>query len=108
MDLIMRNTISTPTLTTLTANTAAAIDFDGADERIVVVVQNTTTSATTLTVKAGNGLQGVVDITLAVPASSVNLLKLDSGRFKNVSGTNKGKIVVVSPAALKVGVTAMV
>lgn len=108
MDLIMRNTISTPTLETLTANTEAAIEFDGADERIVMVVQNTTSSATTLTVKAGNGLQGVVDITLAVPASSVNLLKLDSGRFKNVSGTNKGKIVVVSPAALKVGVTAMV
>ena len=108
MDLIMRNTISTPTLTPLTANAETAIEFDGADERIVVVVQNTTSSETTLTVKAGNGLQGVVDITLAVPASSVNLLKLDSGRFKNVSGTNKGKIVVVSPAALKVGVTAMV
>ena len=108
MDLIMRNNISTPTLTTLTANTAAALDFDGADERIVVVVQNTTSSATTLTVKAGNGLQGCVDLTLDVPAISVNLLKLDSGRFKNVSGDNKGKIVVVSPAALKVGVTAMV
>lgn len=108
MDLIMRNTISTPTLETLTASTPKALDFDGADERIVVLVQNTTTSATSLTVKAGNGLQGVMDITLAVPASSVSLLKLDSGRFKNVSGENKGKIVVVSPAALKVGVTAMV
>ncbi|MBO7342087.1 MAG: hypothetical protein J6U87_05355 [Clostridia bacterium] len=108
MDLIMRNTISTPTLTALTAGTPSALDFDGADERIVVVVQNTTSSATTLTVKAGNGLQGCVDLTLDVPASSVNLLKLDSGRFKNVSGDNKGKIVVVSPAALKVGVTAMV
>ena len=120
MDLIMRNTISTPTLETLTASTEKAIDFDGADERIVVVVQNTATETKNdagevtdtgerhLTVKAGNGLQGVVDITLTVPADSINLLKLDSGRFKNVSGANKGKIVVVADGALKVGVTARV
>ncbi len=108
MDLIMRNMISTPTLTTLTANTPAAIDFDGADERIVVLVKNDTSSAATLTIKAGNGLQGVNDLVLTVPKSAVSLVKLDSGRFKNVSDDYKGKIVVVSATALSVGVTAMV
>ena len=108
MDLIMRNNIVTPTLETLTANTAKSLDFDGSDERIVVLVQNPTTSNATLTVKAGNGLQGVDDLTLTVPASAISLVKLDSGRFKNVSGTNKGKIVVVSAVALKVATVAMV
>lgn len=108
MDLIMRNNLVTPALETLTANTEKALDFDGSDERIVVLVQNTATSAATITVKAGNGLQGVADLVLNVPASAISLVKLDSGRFKNVSGANKGKIVVVSATALKVATVAMV
>ena len=108
MDLIMRNTIVTPILNELEENKEMALDFDGADERIVVLVKNDTTSAATLTVKAGNGLQGVNDLVLTVPKSAVSLVKLDSGRFKNVSGTNKGKIVVVSATALEVATVAMV
>ena len=107
-ELIMRNHISTPALTALTADTPAAILWDESDEKMVLVVQNTASSDATLTVKAGNGIQGVVDLTLTVPKNAVSLVKLDSGRFKNVSGENKGKIVVVSATALKVGATAMV
>ena len=107
MDITMRNAIATPELVTLTASTDTAIDFDENDEKIVLVIQHTGTTATTLTVKAGNGIQGVCDLTLTVPAG-VSLLKLESGRFKNVSGTNKGKIVVSSPVALKIGGAALV
>ena len=106
--LTMRNDIATPTLTALTANTARAIEWPESDEKMVLVVQNTASSDATLTVKAGNGLQGVVDLTLTVPKQAVSLVKLDSGRFKNVSGENKGKIVVVSATALSVGAAAMV
>ena len=107
MDITMRNAIATPTLTTLEANKDTAIDFDESDEKIVLVIHKTGTAETTLTVKAGNGIQGVCDLTLNVPAG-VSLLKLESGRFKNVTGENKGKIVVVSPGAPSIGVAALV
>ncbi|MBQ3063985.1 MAG: hypothetical protein IJC99_04205 [Clostridia bacterium] len=108
MMLTMRNEIATPALTALTANTAKALEWSESDEKMVLVVQNTASADATLTVKAGNGIQGVVDLTLTVPKQAVSLVKLDSGRFKNVSGENKGKIVVVSATALSCGVVAMV
>ena len=108
MTLTMRNEIVTPELTALTANTAKPLEWSESDEKMVLVVQNTGSADAQLTVKAGNGIQGVVDLTLTVPKQAVSLVKLDSGRFKNVSGENKGKIVVVSATALSVGVVAMV
>ena len=108
MMLTMRTEIATPALTALTANTERAIEWSESDEKMVLVVQNTESDDATLTVKAGNGIQGVVDLTLTVPKQAVSLVKLDSGRFKNVSGENKGKIVVVSATALSCGALAMV
>ena len=105
MEVTMRNNIATPALTTLTANTDKAIDWSENDQKMILVIS--ASSATTLTVKAGNGIQGVADLTLTVP-EGVSLVKLESGRFKNVSGTNKGKVVVKSAGTPKVGVVALV
>lgn len=105
MEVTMRNNIATPALTALTANTDKAIDWSENDQKMILVIS--ASSATTLTVKAGNGIQGVADLTLAVP-EGVSLVKLESGRFKNVSGTNKGKVVVKSAGTPKVGVVALV
>lgn len=105
MEVTMRNNIATPALTALTANTDKAIDWSENDQKMILVIS--ASSATTLTVKAGNGIQGVADLTLNVP-EGVSLVKLESGRFKNVSGTNKGKVVVKSAGTPKVGVVALV
>jgi len=105
MEVTMRNNIATPALTALTANTDKAIDWSENDQKMILVIS--ASSATTLTVKAGNGIQGVADLTLTVP-EGVSLVKLESGRFKNVSGTNKGKVVVKSAGTPKVGVVALV
>lgn len=105
MKLTMRNDIATPELTALTASTDKAIEWSENDDKMILVVNATQT--TTLTVKAGNGIQGVCDLTLDVPVG-VSLVKLESGRFKFVSGENKGKIVVVSAGTPKVGVAALV
>ena len=107
MNITMRNEIVKAELTALTANTAKAIEWKENDNKMILVVQNSGSAATTLTVKAGNGIQGAADLTLTVPVG-VNLVKLESGRFKNVSGENKGKIVVVSPGTPSVGVVAIV
>lgn len=104
MSVVKRNEIAAVELEALTASTEKAIPWDGGDEKQVLVIQSS--SETTLTVKAGNGIQGVTDKTVNVPVG-VNLLKLESGRFKNVSGENKGKIVVVSPGTPKVGVAVL-
>lgn len=105
MKLTMRNDIATPELEALTANTEKAIEWSENDDKMILVVN--ATAATTLTVKAGNGIQGVCDLTLDVPVG-VSLVKLESGRFKFVTGENKGKIVVVSTGTPKVGVAALV
>lgn len=105
IEVTMRNNIATPELEALTANTDKAIEWSENDQKMILVVN--ATAATTLTVKAGNSIQGVCDLTLTVPVG-VSLVKLESGRFKNVTGENKGKIVVVSPGTPKVGVAALV
>ena len=105
MEVTMRNHIATPALQALVASTPTAIEWSENDQKTVLVIN--AGSATTLTVKAGNGIQGVADLRLDVP-KGVSLVKLESGRFKNVSGENKGKIVVVSPGTPSVGVCALV
>lgn len=105
MALTMRNTIAEVTLEALTANTAKAITWNEKDEHTVLVINAAT--QTNLTVKAGNGIQGVTDLVLTVP-QGVSLVKLESGRFKNVSGANKGKVIVVSTGTPSVGVVALV
>lgn len=105
MDLTMRNTIAAVTLEALTANTEKAIDWSEKDEHTVLVIN--ASAQTDLTVKAGNGIQGVTDLVLTVP-KGVSLVKLESGRFKNVSGSNKGKVIVVSTGTPSVGIVALV
>ena len=94
---------------TAVGNTAlfAAVDaadgaefaMSGRDDKTLVLVQNSASSEGTVTVKAGNGIQGVNDLTVTVPASSTTALVLDSGRYKNVSGNDRGKVVVLGSAA---------
>ena len=105
MNITMRNAIATPALTALVANTEKAIEWPEADEKMVLVIS--ATAATKLTVRAGNSIQGVADLTVDVP-QGVSLLKLESGRFKNVTGDNKGKIVIISVGTPSVGVAALV
>lgn len=105
MKVTMRNEICNVTLEALVASTPKAFEWSESDEKLILVIN--AEEGTTLTVKAGNGIQGVNDITLTVP-KGVSLIKLESGRFKNVSGENKGKVVIVSAGTPKVGIAALV
>ena len=105
MAVTMRKEIETVEIEALTASTDKSIEWKEGDDKMILVI--VATEATTLTVKAGNGIQGVSDKVLTVPVGT-SLVKLESGRFKNVSGANKGKIVVQSPKTPKVGVAALV
>lgn len=72
------------------------------DFKRVVLVQNTDTSAAvTVTVKKGNGIQGVKDLdAFSVAAGKVAAIRLDDGRYKNVSGDDKDYILIV-PSSTK-------
>lgn len=105
MDVTMRNELATPTLKALVADTETKIEFTDRDDKMVLVIN--ASASTSLTVKAGNGLQGVNDLVLAVPAG-VSLLKLESGRFKFVSGENKDHIVVKSAGTPKIGIASLI
>lgn len=74
----------------------AYFEASGRDEQFVVGVYNSNQSdAKTVTIKAGNGLQSEFgDLTFSVSAKKIAWVVLSSGRFKNVTGENKGKIVI--------------
>lgn len=87
-----RHTGAQATMVALTT-AGKTLDFTGKDDKIAIILQNTGSSAVDVTVEAGNGLQGVTDIKVSVPAG-IKVVRLDSGEFKKVSGDNKGCIVL--------------
>ena len=89
-------------VTALDASDGALIDFGARDNKILLLLQNTASSAGTVTVKAGNGLGGVSDLKVDILASSFVTLALDSSRFKFVTGENKGMIHLTGAAPIKV------
>lgn len=93
----------------------AAIDgTDGAyfvmakgGDKYVIGIKNAVSSEAnkTITIKAGNGLQGTNDISLTLAKDKIAWVVLDSGKFKNVYGVNKGKVILTgTDANLKVKV----
>lgn len=103
---INRNTIHNVTFKTLKSNTDELFDFNERDDKSVIIVNNTTSGDVTVTVKAGNGIQGVSDLVLTAK-SGISVFKIESGRFKNVSGDNKGKIVLTSSGTPGVAIVAL-
>jgi hypothetical protein len=93
------------------AMTAATLATDGflvdvsgyADHKVLLVFQNSGAVDRTATVKKGNGIQGVADLVSGnISAAKFGAIAVESGAFKNVSGANKGKILVIpSHAELK-------
>ena len=81
------------------AAAAAEFEMSGRDDKVVVLIQNAATAAKNVTIKAGNGIQGVNDYVESVPASSTTAIVLESGRFKNVSGEDKGKVIIMGASA---------
>lgn len=105
-DTLGLNAWKTITLTTLTSTTDGfEVEWDVHDERTILLVQNTGSSAATVTIKAGNGIQGVKDLdAYSVAGGAVAAIAIDSGAYKNVTGDSKGKVLVTGSATgLKMG-----
>lgn len=82
--------------------------MDERDEKYVVLIQNTDTdNDETVTIKKGNGIQGVADYTEKVGKGETVAISLDSGAYKNVSGTDKGKVVITGTSDVEVAVVVL-
>ena len=95
---LTRNTATAvPSAATVAKTDGALVTFDKDDQKILLLLKNNITNAThTATIKAGNGLQGVSDLSVTLAASAEKAIVIESGRFKNISGDNKGKVQIVS------------
>ena len=82
--------------TSMTASTEYTIPGDVKDHKTVFVAVGGSAEAV-LTIKKGDAVQGVNDVTISVPATKTVMFWLDSGRFADKS---TGKITVIADKAI--------
>ena len=71
-----------------TATYGAYFEMDGKDEQYLILIENTASTGddATVTIKAGNGLQGGTDLAFAtLGKGEFTCVQVESGRFKNVA-----------------------
>lgn len=92
--------------TAVDATDGAYYEHRERDDKYLIIAQNANTSAAKkLTIKKGNGIQGVVDKEVSIGAGKTVFINIESGRFKNVSGDNKGRVILAGESAdIKVAV----
>lgn len=97
-------------LTTAVDATSKKATIPMSTDKLLILIQNSdTANEVTVTVKAGNSIQGNNDITSKIPKSGYKIIQLESGRFKNVSGANSGKVEIVgSSEKVKIGAFALI
>lgn len=61
-----------------------------ADQRMLILLE--ADAAGDIVVKAGNGLQGVRDLTVTFDGAGTKAVTVESGAYVNMSGPNRGKI----------------
>lgn len=86
------NVISENVAFTAINTTAQALAFGTKDEKTAVVLKNQDSASVTVTFEKGDGYAATTDLSVTVPSESTCFICLDSARFKNLSGDNKGKI----------------
>lgn len=108
--------IKTGAMNTAVAAVFTAIGTDGCtvpigkDERLAFVAVNANAADKTLTVAKGDGINAAAAnlvITVPKPVEGVNqmvVFELDSSRYGQMSGTNKGKFSITSNAGADVSI----
>lgn len=91
-----------PATAAVDAADGALITCDKADQKMLIIMENADgANAENVTIVKGNGVQGVADLVVALAASEKKVITIESGKYKNLSGTNKGKIKVTGTADVK-------
>lgn len=74
----------------------AYLPFTGQDTKMAILL----TGTGTVVVKAGDGIQGVADLSVVIGTNG-SLVELDSGAFKITQGEHKGKVHITGPTTAK-------
>lgn len=88
-------------LSTISKSAAFTLELTGGDYKTAILM-STATANTTVTFAVGNGIQGVgsaLVVTLAKASTQYGIV-LDSGYFKNVSGSDKDAVKITPSAAV--------
>ena len=64
--------------------------------KILLIISNGGTAAKKATILKGNSLQGTEDLEVSVTNGKSVGIVIESGKFENIYGENKGKVVVKS------------
>ena len=109
MELYKRNKAVKTEFITLQSGNEHKIEWDESDENTIVCLMPGIEEGTVdVTVKAGNGCQAAQrDLVLTLEAGNHYCLKLDSGRYKNLSGENAGYVVLTASKAVSLCVCAI-
>ena len=77
---------------------AFGIELSGGDYKTAIIFSGT--SGKYVKFAIGNGIQGVgSELTVTLASANEHIIVLDSGYFKNVSGTDKNMVVITPEAA---------
>ena len=89
--------------TVVDVTNGSELEVSTRDDKLVLLAKNSNESKVeTLTVHHGNGIQGVADLKIQIQPKGRCFITLDSGRFKWMSGENKGKILFSSTGNITV------
>lgn len=93
-----------PTAAAVTDETAGcAIDYTGKDDgKILIVLENSTSSPINIKILQGNGIQGVEDLAINIGNMEKKCIVIESGKFVNTKGELKGKVIINGSTSLKV------
>ena len=88
-------------VTAASKSAAFTVEATGGDYKLLCLMANSSGSSATVTFAKGNGIQGVgADLVVTIANSKTFAIVLDSGYFKNVSGTDKDCIKITPSAAI--------
>lgn len=96
--------------TTTDADDGFTVDVSKyADHKLLFLFQNSAASTDyKVTIKKGDALQGVADLEETITQATVGAVVIESGKFMNVSGTDKGLIKIIpANVAVKLAVVAL-
>ncbi len=86
-----------PAAVAVDATDGALVDYSNKeDARILLILENGTTSENTVTVKAGDSIQGISDLTVTLASSEKKVITVESGKYMHVSGQNRGCILITA------------
>ena len=88
--------VELPAAAALDGTAGAEIQFDEQDTKIVILIENSGSSAGDVTFKAGNGIQGVADLVVNVANGKTKAVVLESGAFDSFNAPKMAISLIIA------------